>query len=305
VVTSKEKVGETVEPDEWRHAVFTLSLRALDRAATTQRAYGADVRDFIAWARTQGVSRPSEVSRRLLRGYLAMMHARGDERSSIARRRASLRHYFRWALERNLIASDPTTRVSAPQPYATLPSIVGREQLDTLLDTDWGSDPWALRDRAVCEILYGAGLRVSELCDLTLASIQWREGVLRVVGKGRKERIVPLHKTGLEAVRRWRDDGRALVLTAASPVDALFVNRRGTQLGPRDVRRLLDNRLGSGHVYPHALRHTFATHLLEGGADLRVVQELLGHESLTTTQLYTHVSKARLQAIHRTTHPRG
>jgi site-specific recombinase XerD len=291
--------------DPWQREDFATSLRALDRAVTTQRAYNADMNDFVDWAATQGVTSPPDVSRRVLRAYLAMMHTRGDERSSVARRRASLRHYFRWAVERQLLASDPTARVSAPQPHTALPSIVVREQLDALLEAPWGDDPWALRDRAVCEILYGAGLRVSELCSLTLASIDWREGVIRVIGKGRKERIVPLHEQGLEAIRCWRDLGRGLVMTASSPVDALFFNKRGATLGARDVRRLLDKRVLSGHVHPHALRHTYATHLLEGGADLRVVQELLGHESLTTTQLYTHVSKARLQAIHRTTHPRG
>jgi site-specific recombinase XerD len=154
-------------------------------------------------------------------------------------------------------------------------------------------------------VLYGAGLRVSELCGLTLEAIDFSQGLLRVVGKGNKERIVPLHDTAMAALRRWRDEGRAATMTPTSPVSACFFNRRGTVLGPRDVQRLLDKRLGVGHIHPHALRHTFATHLLEGGADLRQVQELLGHESLTTTQLYTHVSKSHLQAIHRSTHPRG
>jgi integrase/recombinase XerC len=138
-----------------------------------------------------------------------------------------------------------------------------------------------------------------------MPNVQWDAGLLRVRGKGNKERVVPLHPMGVASLRRWRDEGRATVMTANTPVEVLFVNRRGAPLGPRDVRRILDLRLGASKVHPHALRHTFATHLLEGGADLRIVQELLGHESLTTTQLYTHVSKARLQAIHRSTHPRG
>jgi integrase/recombinase XerC len=135
--------------------------------------------------------------------------------------------------------------------------------------------------------------------------VDFHEGVLRVLGKGRKERLVPLHRRGLDAVRLWIEDAREDVMTAQSPPRALFFNRRGSRLGTRDVRRILVNRVARGHVHPHALRHTYATHLVEGGADLRVVQELLGHESLTTTQIYTHVSKSRLQKVHRQTHPRA
>jgi site-specific recombinase XerD len=239
-----------------------------------------------------------------LREYLASMNKSDEARTSISRRRASLRRYFAWALQRGHVDVDPATRMSAPRPTARLPEVVGREQLDALLDEDWGDDPWACRDRAVCEILYGAGLRVSELCGIDLDRLDERRGVLRVLGKGRKERVVPLHRAGWAAIARWRDR-RAQVLSPTSPAGALFVNRRGGRLSARDVRRILDRRLTWGHIHPHALRHTYATHLLEGGADLRVVQELLGHESLTTTQLYTHVSKSRLQKVHRETHPRG
>jgi integrase/recombinase XerC len=154
-------------------------------------------------------------------------------------------------------------------------------------------------------VLYGAGLRVSELCDLDLSSVDFSSRLVRVLGKGRKERMVPLHRKGLEAVKLWIDDARDDVLREDSPREALFLNRRARRLGPRDVRRILEHRVEHGHVHPHALRHTYATHLVEGGADLRVVQELLGHESLTTTQIYTHVSKSRLQKVHHDTHPRG
>ena len=139
-----------------------------------------------------------------------------------------------------------------------------REQLDHLLDEDWGDDEWALLDRAVCEVLYGAGLRVSELCDLDLRSVDFRQGLLRVMGKGRKERLVPLHRKGLDALREWIKDARDDVMVNDSPPEALFFNRRGNRLGVRDVRRILDNRVARGHVHPHALRHTYATHLLEG-----------------------------------------
>jgi integrase/recombinase XerC len=291
--------------DAWRVEEYRRTLRVADRSVATQRAYASDVARFVAWALDQGWTNPGDVTRRGLRGYLAHMTAHGDERSSIARRRASLRGYFAWLVERGTLAESPAARLSAPRPNVTLPRLVVREQLDVLLDESWGEDEWAVRDRAVCEVLYGAGLRVSELCDLDLDSVDYGAGLLRVVGKGRKERIVPLHAKGLAAVRVWAEDAREDVVTPASPPGALFLNRRARRLGPRDVRRLLDQRVARGHVYPHALRHTYATHLLEGGADLRVVQELLGHESLTTTQLYTHVSKSRLQKVHRQTHPRG
>jgi integrase/recombinase XerC len=282
-----------------------VTLRATDRAEATQRAYRGDIEAFIAWAEERDVTRPADVTMRVLRDYLAFMTERGDERTSIIRRRASLRGYFSWMVQRGYLDESPAARLSAPRANHRLPKIVVREQLDNLLDEDWGDDAWATLDRAVCEVLYGAGLRVSELCGLNVASIDFRQGLLRVMGKGRKERIVPLHRRGLDAVQLWLDDAREDVMRNDSEPQALFYNRRGNRLGPRDVRRILDNRIARGHIHPHALRHTYATHLLEGGADLRVVQELLGHESLTTTQIYTHVSKSRLQKVHHDTHPRG
>ena len=291
--------------ESWRLDGYAQTLRASNRAVATQRAYLADLEAFVDWGTTTGVVDPRGVDLAVLRDYLAFMTTRGDARTSIGRRRASLRAYFAWLVERGHLDESPAARLSAPKPNATLPKIVVREQLEALLDDDWGEDEWATLDRAVCEVLYGAGLRVSELCGLDLDSVDFTEGLLRVMGKGSKERIVPLHQRGLEAVRLWIDDARDDVITKESPLRALFFNRRGRRLGPRDVRRILDSRVTRGHVHPHALRHTYATHLLEGGADLRVVQELLGHESLTTTQIYTHVSKSRLQKIHRETHPRG
>lgn len=289
----------------WRLKDYRTTLRASDRAEATQRAYLGDIGAFVTWANDNEVTRPIEVSVRTLRDYLLFMTERGDERTSIIRRRASLRSYFTWMVQRGHLIESPAERLSAPKANSRLPKIVVREQLESLLDDDWGDDAWATLDRAVCEVLYGAGLRVSELCGLNLSSVDFRQGLLRVLGKGRKERIVPLHRRGLDAVHLWINDARQEVVRGDSPPLALFYNRRGNRLGPRDVRRILDNRVARGHIHPHALRHTYATHLLEGGADLRVVQELLGHESLTTTQIYTHVSKSRLQKVHHDTHPRG
>ena len=291
--------------DPWFIEGFATTLKAADRSSATLRAYLSDVEQFVQWAENTKHSDFTKITKRTLREYLAFMTSRGDERTSIMRRRASLRSYFTWLVARGYLDENPSSRLSAPKPNTQLPKIVVREQLENLLDVDWGDDKFAVLDRAVCEVLYGAGLRVSELCGLNSSSVDFKQGLLRVLGKGRKERIVPLHEQGLKAVRTWTRDARDLVATPDSPKDALFLNRRGNRLGPRDVRRILDNRVAMGHVHPHALRHTYATHLLEGGADLRVVQELLGHESLTTTQLYTHVSKSRLQKVHRQTHPRG
>ena len=291
--------------ESWNLHGYRATLGSADRSASTVRAYLNDVEQFATWAGQRGCRGPDAISRRVLREYLAAMTVRGDARTSIVRRAASLRGYFTWLLERGYLENSPAARLSVPRPSAPLPTLVVREQLESLLDVDWGDDEWAVLDRAVCEVLYGAGLRVSELCGLNIASVNFRTGLLRVLGKGRKERIVPLHERGLGALQRWIEEAREDVAKPHSPADSLFLNHRGHRLGARDVRRILDNRVARGHVHPHALRHTYATHLLEGGADLRVVQELLGHESLTTTQLYTHVSKSRLQKVHRETHPRG
>lgn len=296
--------GETPS-ERWRVEGFGETLRAQDRSVATTRAYLADATAFSRWAEEREVLGPEAVTKQDLRDYLLFMTTRGDERSSVLRRRASLRSYFAWLLERGHVALDPAARLLAPRATHRLPKLVVREQLDNLLEDDWGEDEWAVLDRAVCEILYGAGLRVSELCGLNVASVDFAQGLLRVLGKGRKERLVPLHLKGLEAIKLWIDDARDDVARADSPMEALFFNHRGHRLGPRDVRRILDHRVARGHVHPHALRHTYATHLVEGGADLRVVQELLGHASLTTTQIYTHVSKSRLQKVHRQAHPRG
>jgi integrase/recombinase XerC len=291
--------------DAWLRAEFSQSILATNHSIETQRAYRGDVEALADFMATLGVESPDAVSRAELRRFMAEMTRRGDAKSSIARRRASWRRYFNWLIERGVLTASPAERLSAPNTPKRLPRLVVREQLDTLLDSEWGDDAFAVRDRAIFEVLYGAGLRVGELCQLRIGNVDPERGVLRVRGKGDKERIVPLHETGMTSLVAWMDRGRAEVATDESPSDVVFLNRRGRALGPRDVRRALDGRLSGGHVYPHALRHTYATHLVEGGADLRVVQELLGHASLTTTQIYTHVSKSRLQNIHRQTHPRG
>ena len=291
--------------ESWKLADYERHLAVAGRSSATIRSYLGDLRQAATFMRHRSVSDPVTLTRRDVRAWVAHLAERGDARASTARRVASLRTYLDWRLRRGDMADNPADQVSAPAASRRLPDLVSRDHLDGLLDADWGNDALALRDRAIAEVLYGCGLRVSELCALALDDVQWASGILRVTGKGGKERQVPVHATAVAALERWRDEGRAKLMTSESPSAALFFNRRGKILTPRDVRRVLDARIAHGHIHPHALRHTFATHLLEGGADLRVVQELLGHSNLTTTQIYTHVSKSRLQKVHRETHPRG
>jgi integrase/recombinase XerC len=220
-----------------------------------------------------------------------------------------MRGYFRWARRRGLVGVDPTLRLSATGQGSRLPRVLGPSELRALLDEPparTATDPDAIRcrDDAVLELLYGSGLRVSEVCGLGLGDLDLQRHVVTVWGKGAKQRQVPLSAPAVEAATEWIEQYRMTMFGAETPPDALFVNRAGRRLGPRDVRRLLDRR-ASDPTHPHALRHSFATHLLDGGADLRVVQELLGHASLATTQTYTHVSKERLRTVHSASHPRG
>ena len=218
-----------------------------------------------------------------------------------------LRRYFDWARRAGMVELDPTAGLSAPRGAATLPRVLTGSELEGLVDGGVRidrDDPTELRDRAVVELLYGSGLRVSELCGLTRDDLRGDPGTISVWGKGSKQRVVPVSDAAQEALAAWMRSGRSHFVTAETPDDVVFLNARGRGLGPRDVRRLLDRR-GTTPTHPHALRHTFATHLLDGGADLRSVQELLGHADLATTQIYTRVSRERLREVHRSTHPRA
>jgi site-specific recombinase XerD len=293
----------------WDFDAFAESVGA--RSAATLRAYVGDVTAFAHWAERGGVDGPAGVDRMLLRRYLAYLSTRRYARATVARKASALRRYFAWLARRGVIASDPAARLRAPSGGARLPRVLEHRELAAMLDTVpvAGGDgapaaALALRDAAVLELLYGAGLRVSELCGLDVGDVDQRGRTVTVVGKGNRQRRLPVHDGALEAVRRWLADGRAALVSELSEPRALFLNRRGRRLGPRDVRRLLDRR-SPVPTHPHALRHSFATHLLDGGADLRVVQELLGHASLQTTQVYTHVSKERLLSVYGATHPRA
>jgi site-specific recombinase XerD len=270
------------------------------RSAATQRAYLSDVAAFAEWVARSSVDDPAGVDRMHLRRYLASLGTRRLARATVARKAAALRCYFAWLVRAGHLPEDPSKALRAPTGGGRLPRVLSSGEVDALLDTPI-SDVIDQRDHAVLELLYAAGLRVSELCGLDRDGVDLRGRSVRVLGKGNKERRVPIHDEAVAALAAWLDEGREAM---AGPLEAVFVNRRGSRLGPRDVRRILDRRAASP-THPHALRHTYATHLLDGGADLRVVQELLGHASLATTQIYTHVSKERLRAVYEETHPRA
>ena len=299
-VASADSSDERVQ--QWLVESFARSLASL--SAHTVTAYASDVRGFADWSARLGIDVPSGVTRTTVRRYLAHLTTRQYARRSIARKSAALRRYFRWLVRTGRLTADPTTGVQAKGGDGRLPRVLNRRDLDALLDGRLPEDEprWRRRrDDAVLEILYGSGLRVSELCGLDTTSIDLEQGAVVVWGKGAVQRRVPLSEPAVAALRSW-GSVRAEVIEADQP--ALFGNERGRRLTPRDVRRIIDRRSPSP-THPHALRHSFATHLLDGGADLRAVQELLGHADVATTQRYTHVSRERLRAAYGEAHPRA
>jgi len=291
----------------WHEREFLSSLTSV--APRTIEAYRSDLAGFVAWAGERGVTDPAAVDRLLLRRYVAHLATSHYARRSIARKASTLRRYFSWGTRTALLSADPASGLSAPRGDGRLPRVLRQDELNVLLDAppaalDHDLPAVRARDDAVLEVLYGSGLRVGELCGLRLADLDLGRERAVVWGKGSKQRTVPLSEPAVAALRAWVDQHRTELLTPESPTGALFVNRRGKQLTPRDVRRLLDRR-APAPTHPHALRHTFATHLLDGGADLRAVQELLGHADLSTTQRYTHVSRERLRSVYDATHPRA
>ena len=290
----------------WELSNFVQSLTSV--SDSTASVYKRDLKSFIEWCNSQKLTAPSEVSRRNLRYYLAWLQENDYSRRTISRKASSLRRYFKWAQHKSLIDSNPTVNLQTQGGKSKLPRVLKKQELQVLLDNPrpktLNDGIRKFRDDAILELLYGSGLRVSELCNLKFNQIDSKRQLLRIEGKGRKERLVPLSRKSIQCLELWLNTGRPEMIGTEENHDFVFVNMRCKQITPRDVRRLLDRR-SSVPVNPHALRHTFATHLLDGGADLREVQELLGHSDLSSTQIYTHVSKDRLKAVHKRTHPRG
>ncbi|MGH2699154.1 MAG: tyrosine recombinase XerC [Actinomycetota bacterium] len=292
-------------------------LRAIgaerDLSPATQAAYGSDLDQFVQWAQRGGIVDLDRIDRRVLRRYVAFMSERGLARRSIARKASALRSMLRWAQLHGLVETNPAEELAVPKLDKPLPRVLRTAEAAALCELPPDDHPVGIRDRAVLEVLYGSGLRVSELCGLDLDDLDLAQNHVTVMGKGRKERRVPLGGPAAAALESYLRARLLLLERSGAPGGmagghALFLNLRGTRLGPRSVRRILDKYVlaeGAARVNPHALRHSFATHLLDNGADLRAVQELLGHESLATTQIYTHVSTERLRTVYEQSHPRA
>jgi site-specific recombinase XerD len=303
--------------DAWAQALvgFDRDLRRRGAAEKTRRAYAIDLGQFARWASGRGQA-PEEVGTRELRRYAAALSSNGGAPSTVARKIASLRSFYRSLVEHGRVPQNPADLLTTPKQGRRLPRTLKPAEVAGLLDRIPASTPLELRDRALFELAYASGLRAEELVNLDVASLDFDDEQVRVEGKGQKTRVVPVGEHALKALRAYAERGRpALSPTrsgsgiAAGEEPALFLSKSGRRLSTSDVRRRL--RVWARHAAvqagasPHWLRHSFATHLLKGGADLRAIQELLGHASLSTTQVYTQVESARLRTVYARSHPRA
>jgi len=292
-----------------------------DLSPHTISAYRSDLRDFSEWAGRSDHHELRAIDRTLIRRYVSYLAERRYARRSIARKASAIRSMLNWAVARGLLATSPAADVQAPKLDKPLPKVMKQAAAARLCELPPDDEPIGMRDRAILELLYGSGVRVAELCALDLDDVDLAHGAMQVTGKGRKQRRLPISDPAREALARYVKEARPVLLASASDGTRkgnggevrprghpIFLNTRGKRLGPRSVRAMITRYVaaeGGTHVSPHTLRHSFATHLLDGGADLRAVQELLGHESLATTQIYTHVSTERLRAVYERSHPRA
>lgn len=307
------------KPELNREAEDYLRALAVERnySPSTIRTYRWSLEVYFSWCAEAGVD-PLHPSRRQLRSYLGNLRASGLERTTINRHLSALKGYFGWMLVSERISDDPTSTLQGLKRNRSLPSKLSPEEMSRVLavhNLDVASEPLTmtqardLRDKALLELLYATGLRISEASRLSFSTIDIPHRQVRVLGKGSKERIVPLHDICAHSLARYISLGRPIIATENSPKDLVFLGNRGGSYSPDSIRKMFKNTLIKANVdpsySPHDMRHTFASDLLEGGADLRSVQELLGHASLSTTQVYTHLSPSYLQSIHHQAHPRG
>jgi site-specific recombinase XerD len=307
-----EAIASNGSPEEaWGQALRRFDRELLRRGAAerTRHAYGADCGELAHWAAAQGL-RPADVNYQALRRFAARISSTGVAARTLARKLASARAFFRVLVEHGELRANPADLLATPKLPQRLPRTIKATDVARLLDRIPATTALELRDRAMFEIAYGCGLRAEELVNLDLTAVEFDAEQLRVLGKGSKIRFVPAGEPALRAVARYLERGRpALAGVASSDEPALFLSKTGRRLSTSDVRRRLRvwarHAAAQGAVHPHALRHSYATHLLEGGADLRAIQELLGHSSISTTQIYTRVESARLRAAYERSHPRA
>lgn len=284
-----------------------LAIRTIERGGSvrTIQAYAADLALLVSFLEEHGIRDISELRLQHLRTFFAGEVRRGMAKSSLSRRLSCYRSFLDYLVREGIITVNYARLVSLPKKEKKVPSFYYQEEMKALLESISGTDIWSLRDRALLEFIYSSGVRVSECVDLNARNVDFEEGIALVMGKGAKERYVLIGEVALTWLRKYMAERTVARLEN----EALFVNRRGERLTDRSVRRILDKYIQQipqlGHISPHALRHSFATHLLDGGADLRVVQELLGHASLSSTQIYTHTTRERLARIYHETHPRA
>ena len=295
--------------DPFLLAQFTDFL-TLEQGASprTAEAYDRDLARMAAFARARAAPAPVDVTSRLLRDYMYHLKDLGLAPSSIRRNVSAIRTYFKFLMADGVVLRDPTERLETPKRWRSLPDVLTQTEVDRLLEAPSLDDPMYFRDRAMLELAYGAGLRVSEWITLGVRDVLLDEGLLRVFGKGSKERLVPIGRQAIGAAAVYLREQRPRLERGAGK-GMFFLNARGMPLSRmgawKILRRYVERAALEKHVSPHTLRHSFATHLLEGGADLRAVQEMLGHVDISTTQIYTHVDREYLRSVHRQYHPRG
>jgi integrase/recombinase XerC len=295
-----------------QHLADFLRHLALERNASgyTVKSYREDLTQAIVqWSEILGERyTPGQVSNRTIRRYVAWLHEQGYSRSTTARRIAAVRSFFRYLCRQSIVTANPTQGIRSPKIEKKLPGFMSGSQVDSLLDSPLESDSYPLRDKAILEVFYAAGIRVGELCGLNLEDVRWDDGVIVVRGKGRKERLALLGRIAVTSLQEWLTERQEL-LAGKPAINALFLNKLGTRLTVRSVHRVVAKYLQRAgldpKLSPHSLRHTFATHLVDAGAEIRSVQELLGHKNLTTTQIYTHLSTQKLQEHFLKAHPRA